>query len=56
MFIGITIGFFFGAATGFILFALISAAKENDDLLEDNPLVEDSAEDQTESEDKYESD
>lgn len=31
MFIGIIIGFFFGAASGFILFALISAAKENDD-------------------------
>lgn len=50
MFAGIIIGFFFGAAVGFVLFALISAAKENDDLLEDNPLVEDDAEDQPEDE------
>lgn len=50
MFAGIIIGFFFGAATGFIFFALIRAAKESDDLLEDNPLVEDDAEDQPEEE------
>lgn len=51
MFAGIIIGFFFGAATGFIFFALISAAKENDDLLEGNPLADDNdAEDQPEEE------
>ena len=50
MFIGIVIGFFFGAASGFVMFALISAAKENDDLLEGNPLAEDDdTEDQPES-------
>lgn len=50
MFAGIIIGFFFGAATGFIFFALISAAKKNDDLLEGNPLAEDDTEDQPEEE------
>lgn len=51
MFAGIIIGFFFGATSGFILFALISATKQNDDLLEDNPPVEDDgAENQPEEE------
>ena len=51
MFAGIIIGFFFGAASGFIMFAIISAAKESDDLLRDNPIADDNdAEDQPEEE------
>ena len=56
MFAGIIIGFFFGAASGFILFALISAAKESDTFIEQHPFEGDNAEDQPESEDEYESD
>lgn len=52
MFIGAVIGFFFGAASGFILFALISAAKESDTFVERHPFEGDNAEDQPESEEE----